>query len=826
LSPFVPLFDFKVLDPAMGSGHFLVEAVDQITDKLLQFLNAFPVNPVSFALERTRSSILESLSTQGITVLRDKLTDINLLKRHVLKRCIYGVDLNPMAVELAKVSLWLDAFTLGAPLSFLDHHLRCGNSLVGATLADLEAATSGRLFGLDYGPLLEAIKFVLFVSKVADATAAEVADSISRYGQAREALSGYQIVLDLMLAEHFGMAEAKALVSSGSDLDLSDRDRFLCSLRGDEERKLVAQVEGLAHRPDLRFFHWEIEFPEVFTGFFDPNQTNIMHKDRIKQGTAGFDVVIGNPPYVRQETIKPIKTFLKARYSTFDSTNDLYVYFQEMEIRNLRVHGRMGMIVANKWMRAGYGEQLRDFLLRTGQPLEVIDFGHAPIFPDADTFPCILLMTKRPKALSEKETPPESEMVAACQVPREHWHDRMDLGGFVAGRRHPVPTRLLRKEGWSLDNPSIQDLLEKIRRTGQPLKEYCGSPVYGVKTGCNEAFIVDEALYQRLLVEDRNSQEIVRPLLRGRDIDRWRAHTSGVYMVVARRGLDIDRYPAVKRHLQQFKGRLEPKPRIWSASDGEWLGRATGDYKWYELQASPGDDGMAVFNSPKIVWQDLAFHSRFCLEPNGTMINDLCFGLATPDKFLLAVLNAPVMWWFMARVVIHGKDEVLRLKGIYTENFPIPTPSDERRGQIVKLTDHIISVAQDRDEVEQEFIEAVKGRFSCQEFDRRVVDWLLLSSDVFTQRLFKTVRMRSPNQELETEVRTLYEKHRIRWVEILTRQLELEKILAALVEDAYSLTPEERELLRSTRPVRDPLDVLEAKIRGAGALDHSGKDEE
>ena len=271
------LFDIKVLDPAMGSGHFLVEAVDRITDKLLQFLNAFPINPVSFALERTRSSILESLTTQGVTVLRDKLTDINLLKRHVLKRCIYGVDLNPMAVELAKVSLWLDAFTLGAPLSFLDHHLRCGNSLVGATLADLESATSGRLFGLDYGPLLEAIKFDLFVSKVADATAAEVADSINQYGQARKSLSGFQIVLDLVVAEHLGLPRAKALVSSGSDLDLSDRENFLASLHSDDEKKLVAQVEALARRSDLRFFHWEIEFPEVFTGFFDPNQTKIMH---------------------------------------------------------------------------------------------------------------------------------------------------------------------------------------------------------------------------------------------------------------------------------------------------------------------------------------------------------------------------------------------------------------------------------------------------------------------------------------------------------------------------------------------------------------------
>ena len=110
------LFDLKVLDPAMGSGHFLVEAVDRITDQLLKFLNAFPINPVSFDLERTRHRSWSRSATRASRSIRDKLTDINLLKRHVLKRCIYGVDLNPMAVELAKVSLWLDAFTLGAPL--------------------------------------------------------------------------------------------------------------------------------------------------------------------------------------------------------------------------------------------------------------------------------------------------------------------------------------------------------------------------------------------------------------------------------------------------------------------------------------------------------------------------------------------------------------------------------------------------------------------------------------------------------------------------------------------------------------------------------------
>src|SRR5436853_1978281 len=129
----------------MGSGHFLVETVDFVTDRLLKFLNQFPINPVNFALDRTRTSILESLGEQGVAVDPAKLTDINLLKRHVLKRCIYGVDLNAMAVELAKVSLWLDAFTLGAPLSFLDHHLKHGNSLIGARVADVQKALEGDL---------------------------------------------------------------------------------------------------------------------------------------------------------------------------------------------------------------------------------------------------------------------------------------------------------------------------------------------------------------------------------------------------------------------------------------------------------------------------------------------------------------------------------------------------------------------------------------------------------------------------------------------------------------------------------------------------------
>jgi hypothetical protein len=163
------LFDFRVLDPAMGSGHFLVDAVDHITDRMLAFLNEFPVNPVGSMLDRIRQEILDACAQQGISVDTDKLTATNLLKRQVLKQCIYGVDLNPMAVELTKASLWLDALTIGAPLSFLDDHLCCGNSLIGTSLNERERAANGSSYAIEDKLLLPSIRRVVQQSAGFDA---------------------------------------------------------------------------------------------------------------------------------------------------------------------------------------------------------------------------------------------------------------------------------------------------------------------------------------------------------------------------------------------------------------------------------------------------------------------------------------------------------------------------------------------------------------------------------------------------------------------------------------------------------------------------------
>ncbi len=428
------VFDLKVLDPAMGSGHFLVEAVDFITDRLLDFLNRFPNNPVNFALNRTRENILRSLGEQGVTVDADKLTDVNLLKRHVLKRCIYGVDLNPMAVELAKVSLWLDAFTLGAPLSFLDHHLRCGNSLIGATFEDLEKATTGQLFAIDYEPLLRAIRHVLFVNEMADATAAEVHQSADEYSQARKELSGYQIVLDLLVADHFmasqpsplpggttggsrrGRARAAAatsfkpsdLLRQASDLDLTTRAKLLTSL-DEKATLLVEQVENVARRPDLRFFHWEIEFPEVFFGFADVDRRQIKHRNDIAAGSAGFDAVVGNPPYdvlsskelgidltALQAYIAAEPSFAPARRGK----QNLYKLFTCRGFGLLAHHARIGHIVPMTILGDDQAAGVRHEIIAAGAFTAIEAFPQEDdprrrVFPDAKMCTSIFIATRR-----------------------------------------------------------------------------------------------------------------------------------------------------------------------------------------------------------------------------------------------------------------------------------------------------------------------------------------------------------------------------------------------------------------------------------------------
>ncbi|MDB9488639.1 TaqI-like C-terminal specificity domain-containing protein [Dolichospermum circinale CS-537/01] len=374
------LLDIKICDPAMGSGHFLVEAVDYLTDELINILNEYPEhNPILEMLGKTRNSILENLQQQGINI-DINLDDNQLLQRVVMKRCIYGVDLNPMSVELAKVSLWLHFFTIGAPLSFLDHHLRCGNSLIGTTAREAEAnmmrEESGQL-SLLTGPfvgLLRAAEIMRGVSTLSDATFAEVETSERLFKEFDQAAKPFKRLLDIYVCQFFGVKQAKnflerfginAINAKFENMNAADIAVY------EEARRLFDQK---------RFFHWDLEFPEVFIDLESASWKE----------NPGFDAVIGNPPYG-----STYKDYTNAKLQYISNTvisKDIYLFFIELSLDIIFQIGTIGLITPNTWMTLESGCDFRKLVLQTTQLIKIAEFRSA--FQDAIVETAALIASK------------------------------------------------------------------------------------------------------------------------------------------------------------------------------------------------------------------------------------------------------------------------------------------------------------------------------------------------------------------------------------------------------------------------------------------------
>ena len=273
---FETIFDLNVLDPAMGSGHFLVHAVDFISDRLITFLAKHPENPVIARINGMRKQIVQDVvKRQGVKLDQSRLTEVNLIKRMVMKRCIYGVDLNPMAVELAKLSLWLDSFTLGAPLSFLDHHLKSGNSLVGVDDVSRVVLGAGRRVQFE-----DALSLATAIARSPDSTMAEVEKSRSDADSMRVLLDPLKRRVDFTLTKDAGFAVLK---SKAYDHIESAIQAGTVSKLSPQAQADVAAASAAAKKHG--FFHWRLEFPEVF------------YTEKGEHSSPGFDAVVGNPPY-------------------------------------------------------------------------------------------------------------------------------------------------------------------------------------------------------------------------------------------------------------------------------------------------------------------------------------------------------------------------------------------------------------------------------------------------------------------------------------------------------------------------------------------------
>ena len=590
------ILSLKILDPATGSGHFLVGVVDYLAEELITHPDA-----------------------PHMTEIASEETELAYWRRRVVESCVYGVDLNPMAVELAKLSLWLHTVAKGEPLSFLDHHIRCGNSLIGAKIESLSnlpelKKTRRRTdetqteIPMEF-PFTDTVATAIGHYLLIEETESRTADQI--HAKERELDIAQQ-----MLRFHKGVANLWTSVYFGNEVSRSTYHQALNALRSRDTEDLedLSYQQAQEMATEKRFFHWEIEFPEVFRDRYGREKDN-----------PGFDAVVGNPPYIRQEALGDIKPFL-ATYQTYSGVADLYVYFVEQAHELMRKHGRFGMITSNKFMRANYGKGLRTYLSTNTVLNEIVDFGELPVFEDAAAMPAILL-TQRESVDAQAFRFTQMQTLDFDSLPAELDSIGEQLDQEALG------------ENWTLVRADEIRILNKIRENSITLTEYCnGQILYGIKTGLNEAFIIDAETRDRLIAEDPKSAEIIKPCVVGTDIRKYEIQFRERHLIFTRRGVDVEQYPAIKQYLNQYRAELEPKK-----SRAEKHGRKAGNYRWYEIQDTTAY--YTEFERPKIIYPDIGMSCRFCFDQSGLFLTNTVlphphfrFVSAGPLKFPLDFL--------------------------------------------------------------------------------------------------------------------------------------------------------------------------------------------
>ncbi|MEN6519475.1 MAG: DNA methyltransferase [Methanospirillum sp.] len=394
-------------------------------------------------------------------------------------------------------------------------------------------------------------------------------------------------------------------------------------------------------------FDWEREFPSIVAA-------------------GGFDAVIGNPPYVRQELISAQKEYLKEHYQVYSGTADLYTYFFERALSLLNDHGQFSFIVANKWMRANYGKPLRQFL-KTKRIEEIVDFGDLPVFENATTYPCIIRIAGGAPA----------EIFSATNVESLQFED---LRAYVKENRIEIWPDSLGEEGWTLIDSDQQRIIEKIISMGKPLTQFVNGRIYrGILTGLNKAFIIDQQTRDRLIADDPHSENVIKPFIVGREVKQYISPTSGKYVLYIpwHFPLNLDasitgaskraesefrrQYPAIYNHLSQFRSELSERN---TAETGI-------RYEWYALQRY-GSNYFEEFEKPKIISPAIVKRASYSYDLEGLFSNDKTTIILGDDiRYTIGILNSKVSDFFLHSIASTKQGGYFEYKPMYISQIPI-----------------------------------------------------------------------------------------------------------------------------------------------------------
>ncbi|MDX4038457.1 Eco57I restriction-modification methylase domain-containing protein [Aliarcobacter skirrowii] len=396
-----------------------------------------------------------------------------------------------------------------------------------------------------------------------------------------------------------------------------------------------------------------------------------------------FDVVIGNPPYVRQEAIKEQKEALSKIYKVANGTADLYVYFYELALNMLKPNGLKGFICSNKFFRAKYGENLREYILQNTTILQIADFNGVKIFEDATVDSAITIFQKT------KSDNNSTFKVVDVNLLNSYNMKQSDLT----------------KTSFSFSNPKERAIKQKIEQIGTPLKEWDINIYRGLQTGNNDVFTIDEDTKNKLIKDDILSKDLIKPLIQGRHTDKYDYKFKNRYLIYINDETDIDKYKTIYNYLLNYKNELSDKIEV---KENKML--------WYSLYR-PAKKHINEFNKEKISWGDNPQYSSFCLLPeNYYVLAPAYIMIGNNLKYLLSIMNTKLSFYYLVSICPSLQGRAISLKLQFLEKLPIPKIDEESQKPFIKLVDEILEAKQKIKDYKPLLDEAIKNN----NFDREI----------------------------------------------------------------------------------------------------------
>ena len=690
------LNSIKICDPAVGSGHFLVSALNVMLS-IYDELNLFDEE---FYLEVQNDEILitnhkgEFIEYKRPNTPKDKAhliqQELFHTKKDIIENNLFGVDINPNSCEITKLRLWIELLKHSFYQSFddgnyhdlktlpnIDINIKCGNSLVSYF-------ETGKSLS-HYPNIKERInKYKRIVKDYKEGFYTDKSHINQEIKNLKISFKNFCFA-DKFKKEMKGFNDKCEKYSKkyGNFLAVDDENlKFFVSanltLFDFDEKEATKEFANLKKEYDNIFnlesnhpFEWRFEFPEILDD--DGN-------------FKGFDLIIGNPPYIRQEEIKELKNTLSKNYKVYKGTSDIYTYFYELGFNVLKENGILSFITSNKYTRAGYGEALREFLLKNTCILKYINLNGIKVFDSATVDTSILSFEKiKIKENTFKYLSLNNELL-----------NNYDFEISAIKEFLNISQNSLSKESFTFSDENTSALKAKIERIGTPLKEWYGLNInYGIKTGYNEAFIITTEKRNEILAKCKDEAEkertakLIRKMLRGRDIKRYSYEWAGLWVIgtFPSLKLDIEQYPALKQYLSQFLPRIE--------QSGEKGCRKKTSNKWFETQ-----DNIAYyeeFEKEKIVWNPVSGEYLFSYIKEHIFFNNSLF-MMTLDvfslKYILAFINSNCYKWLITlktnliqtgSYAYGAKDKIERL--------PIPkinSKNEKLADELINLVDEIL----------------------------------------------------------------------------------------------------------------------------------------